>query len=239
MVICGIITINILRMIGGNKVRHEEYLTVKDVSDILQTEPYVLRFYEKELNLNIKRNTKGHRVYSMEDIELFRKIQELREQGLQLKAIENIVHHHEDELAQTLEQLTTTQTHQMKSTERGKSSSFDITDIKDEKVMQFSLLMKDMLKKALDEHEAEVRAEVKEAICEQVKEEVKEEVDRKLFEFEQVQLKKSEDHYRKLDETMRELQKMRKDMAENINSQKPKESFWNKLFKEKNKTIEI
>ncbi len=239
MVKYGIITINRLQMIGGRKVKQEECLTVKDVSDILQTEPYVLRFYEKELNLNIKRNAKGHRVYSIEDIELFRKIQDLREQGLQLKAIENIVHHHEEELTQTLEQLTTTQVHQIKSTEKAKSSSFDITDIKDEKVVQFSLLMKDMLKKALDEHEAEVKAEVKEAICEQVKEEVKEEVDRKLFEFEQVQLQKNEDHYRKLDETMRELQKMRKDMAEDIKLQKPKETFWNKLFKEKNKTIEI
>lgn len=222
-------------------MKAEEFLSISDVADLLQTEPYVLRFYEKELNLDIKRNAKGHRVYTMEDIEMFRKIQELREQGLQLKAIENIVNHPHNELTQTLEQLTTTQNHQLRGSEKTKSTAFDITDIKDEKVLQFSLLMKDMLKKALDEHEAEVRSEVKEEICAQVKEEVKEEVDRKLFEFEQIQLKKNEDYYRKLDETMRELQKMRKDMAEqeNMKLEKTKGSFWNRLFKEKNnKTME-
>ena len=69
----------------------KDYLTVKDVAELLGTEPYMLRFYEKEMQLTIQRNQKGHRCYTKEDVQLLRKIMELREQGWSFKEIEKYI----------------------------------------------------------------------------------------------------------------------------------------------------
>ncbi|MCC8138038.1 MAG: helix-turn-helix domain-containing protein [Clostridiales bacterium] len=48
---------------------------------------HVLRYWEEELGLSIRRTAQGHRVYSEEDLETFRKVKDLKEKGIQLKAI--------------------------------------------------------------------------------------------------------------------------------------------------------
>lgn len=52
----------------------------------------MLRYWEDELALAIGRNEMGHRSYTQEDIERFRQIKRLKEQGLQLKAIRTVLH---------------------------------------------------------------------------------------------------------------------------------------------------
>ncbi len=213
-----------------------DYLTVKDVSEMLDTEAYVLRFYEKELNLNIKRNAKGHRVYTMEDVELFKQVQEMREQGLQLKAIEGIVHDSNQEAKETYEQLSSIQMATVTSIKKNNVPSLDITDEDQDKVKQFSSMMKEMFKQALVEYNEHSKIEMKE----EIKEEVNMAVDEKLSQLEKKQDEKSEEYYRRLDETMREVQKMRKEIALN-NSQetKHKSSFWSRIFKEKGSAADL
>lgn len=48
---------------------------------------HVLRYWEEELQLTIRRTSQGHRVYSEADLELFRRVKELKDKGIQLKAI--------------------------------------------------------------------------------------------------------------------------------------------------------
>ncbi|MCC8105951.1 MAG: helix-turn-helix domain-containing protein [Clostridiales bacterium] len=48
---------------------------------------HVLRYWEDELGLTIRRTSQGHRVYSEEDLATFRKVKDLKEKGIQLKAI--------------------------------------------------------------------------------------------------------------------------------------------------------
>ena len=50
-------------------------------------ENHVLRYWEEELSLPVKRNAQGHRYYTAEDVKTFKKIKRLKEQGIQLKAI--------------------------------------------------------------------------------------------------------------------------------------------------------
>ncbi len=50
-------------------------------------ENHVLRYWEEELALPVKRNSQGHRYYTTEDLNTFKRIKYLKEQGLQLKAI--------------------------------------------------------------------------------------------------------------------------------------------------------
>ncbi|OON95505.1 MAG: hypothetical protein ATN36_08390 [Epulopiscium sp. Nele67-Bin005] len=69
----------------------KEVLTIKEASLHLGMEPYILRHYERELGLNILRNEQGYRMYTMENLEMLKFIQELRDGGLELKAIKNTI----------------------------------------------------------------------------------------------------------------------------------------------------
>jgi DNA-binding transcriptional MerR regulator len=65
-------------------------------------EPHVLRYWEDELKLPIKRNEMGHRYYTGQDIKQLQEIKSLKEQGLQLKAIRTILPRVEDGVEQPI-----------------------------------------------------------------------------------------------------------------------------------------
>lgn len=64
---------------------------ISDAAKKVEVEAHVLRYWEEELGLPIKRNELGHRYYTEEDVERFREIKNLKERGLQLKAIRMIL----------------------------------------------------------------------------------------------------------------------------------------------------
>lgn len=64
---------------------------ISDASRKVEVESHVLRYWEDELKLPVKRNELGHRYYTEEDIMEFQEIKKLKEQGLQLKAIRMIL----------------------------------------------------------------------------------------------------------------------------------------------------
>ena len=64
---------------------------ISDASRLVQVESHVLRYWEEELQLPVKRNEMGHRYYTEEDIHEFQEIKKLKEQGLQLKAIRMVL----------------------------------------------------------------------------------------------------------------------------------------------------
>lgn len=68
-----------------------EFLLISDAAKEVQVESHVLRYWEEELRLPIKRNELGHRYYTKEDVERFRQIKSMKERGLQLKAIKMIL----------------------------------------------------------------------------------------------------------------------------------------------------
>ncbi len=68
-----------------------EYLLISDAAKRVQVESHVLRYWEEELKLPIKRNEAGHRYYTDTDIERFVQIKNMKERGLQLKAIKMIL----------------------------------------------------------------------------------------------------------------------------------------------------
>ena len=55
----------------GNK-----YL-IKEAAKLVDVEPHVLRYWEEELDMRIKRNDMGHRYYDEQDIRILKKIKEL------------------------------------------------------------------------------------------------------------------------------------------------------------------
>jgi len=64
---------------------------ISDAAKKVAVEAHVLRYWEEELDLPIKRNELGHRYYTEEDVKRFQEIKELKERGLQLKAIRVIL----------------------------------------------------------------------------------------------------------------------------------------------------
>lgn len=67
------------------------YLFISDAAKEVRVESHVLRYWEEELHLPIKRNELGHRYYTEEDVERFKQIKGMKERGLQLKAIKMIL----------------------------------------------------------------------------------------------------------------------------------------------------
>jgi len=64
-----------------------KYYTVSEAVQRCGVPSHVLRYWEDELGLLIERTAQGHRVYSEEDLAVFEKVKELKEKGIQLKAI--------------------------------------------------------------------------------------------------------------------------------------------------------
>ncbi|MEF9959761.1 MAG: helix-turn-helix domain-containing protein [Niameybacter sp.] len=210
---------------------NEKMYTIKEVATALDIEAYVLRYYEKELDLQIHRNAQGHRIYTQKDMVILHQIKELREQGLELKGIRNVIHNLEEEGIESLAQVGATSIKGIPTLNA--EVDIDITDKDDQKVKQFSLIIKEMLKQTLVEYGEENKT--------QLKEEISQEMDimmnQKIMELEAIQQLKDEEYYKKIDETMREMQVMRKQMAE-LEQIGQKTSLWKKIFKSKSQEIE-
>lgn len=64
---------------------------ISEAAKKVQVENHVLRYWEEELQLPIKRNEMGHRYYTEQDVKQLQEIKLLKEQGLQLKAIRTVL----------------------------------------------------------------------------------------------------------------------------------------------------
>lgn len=77
---------------------------ISEAAKKVQVESHVLRYWEEELKLPIKRNEMGHRYYTEQDVRQLQEIKQLKEQGLQLKAIRTVLFHMPAAAATTADQ---------------------------------------------------------------------------------------------------------------------------------------
>lgn len=179
---------------------------ISDAAKKVKVESHVLRYWEEELGIPIKRNELGHRYYTPEDVECFKEVKNLKEQGLQLKAIRMVVRNGKIE--------------RVKSESEGKKieeekqmieiiASKDISEInkgKEEKGIRLQILLQHMIAEAVREGNKE--------LCDELKESVLKEMDyqfRLQEEREEVREgernRREEAHYTKIDELLRSYQK--------------------------------
>lgn len=64
---------------------------ISEASKRVNVEAHVLRHWEEELGLTIGRTEMGHRYYTEEDVRLFNCIKELKEQGMLLKELKELI----------------------------------------------------------------------------------------------------------------------------------------------------
>lgn len=187
---------------------------ISDAAKQVEVESHVLRYWEDELELPIKRNKLGHRYYTTEDVNRLKRVKTMKEQGFQLKAIrralkqemaeENGEHMAEGEMtigggsaviadSGALPVVTDDATVLQKDTASDKGG----------KSYRLQMLLRNMIVDAIKEGN--------ETFCEQVKESVLKELDyqfRLLEEREETRenerMKREEEHFRKIDELIRE-----------------------------------
>lgn len=71
----------------GETIMDEKEYSVSEAVRLVGVESHVLRYWEEELQVEIRRTAQGHRVYSESNIETFQRVRDLKDRGLQLKAI--------------------------------------------------------------------------------------------------------------------------------------------------------
>lgn len=69
----------------------EKQHTISEVSEITDYPPHVLRYYEKEFELDIPRNDSNHRYYTYKEIEMLQYIKSLQDKGFSNKQIKLII----------------------------------------------------------------------------------------------------------------------------------------------------
>lgn len=69
----------------------ETIYSVSEAVGILELQSHVLRYWEEEMKLPIKRNELGHRYYTRWDIQVFLSIRELKKKGYALKEIGELI----------------------------------------------------------------------------------------------------------------------------------------------------
>ena len=69
----------------------EVHYMISEAAKRVNVETHVLRYWEEELELSIGRTEMGHRYYTDEDVRLFNCIKELKEQGMLLKELKDLI----------------------------------------------------------------------------------------------------------------------------------------------------
>lgn len=160
---------------------------IKEAAAKIEVEPHVLRYWEEEIGLTIKRNEMGHRYYDEEDIAMLLKIKALKNEGHILKNIKN------DLVIKTDEPQDVT------------ASAINISD---EKMRQFQNIMTRIVGQAIRENISGAGD-----IGGSVSQEVSQIVVKHMEDFNKENIKRDEERFRRLDETIRQLQKARQEAA--------------------------
>ena len=103
----------------------ERYL-INEAAKEVHVESHVLRYWEEELELPIKRNEQGHRIYTQEDVERFIRIKSLKDQGLQLKAVRAVLEQIQDDREESGEMRADNPFAQKQLTKIGKNGDMKV-----------------------------------------------------------------------------------------------------------------
>lgn len=187
---------------------------ISEAAKLVQVETHVLRYWEEELKLPIRRNEMGHRYYTADDIAQLIQIKELKEQGLQLKAINMVLKNGEiipaNLTGAVVELRNDAENHKAEvpailcNTEADESKDIVTENDKSEKMARLQYLLQRMITDAVKQANAEMGNDVKESILKELDYQFRMQEERDAE-----QQKREEEHYRKIDEMIRERHSIR------------------------------
>lgn len=201
----------------------EKTYLISDAAKQVQVETHVLRYWEEELGLPIKRNKLGHRYYTSSDVEFFKEVKRMKDTGLQLKAIrmymkdgqiipdsisvketgiaDNTPIPAESSLETTLPaQIHTGTTEIVKSEEESK----------EEKSLRLQYLLKQFIKEAVQDSNQELYTQMRDTILKELDYQFRTQEEREE-KREENRVEREEKHFRQLDELLRKKNRRRRE----------------------------
>lgn len=210
---------------------------ISEAAKRVEVEPHVLRYWQNELDLPISRNEMEQRYYRETDIELFKRIKQLKDQGFQLKAIKMILTNvgPSDTLDSDLTPKKEIQDDKIteiflqdKPDPEGKEGTSLIAkeeprEIKEDtgsKISQFKTMMNQIILEAMKENNG--------ILSEEISQNVSDGVIREMSYLMRLQEEREEERFRKFDATLRDYQKSRLLSAATSEKKRKKSKFLQK-----------
>lgn len=181
---------------------------ISEAAKQVQVESHVLRYWEDELGLEIGRTDMGHRYYTEDDIQLFRCIQKLKDEGMMLKDLKPLI----PKLTATKRKLEEKKQHPTDTDLDPQQLTPPIEhDIAPAEVIPVTQLeqVRNLIGDVLTEVVTANNHVLEKNISRKITDDVVREVDY-LF---QANDRREEEHYRKLDTLIRQQQANRKEMV--------------------------
>ena len=185
---------------------------ISEAAKQVDVESHVLRYWEEELGLTIGRTEMGHRYYTKDDIQLFRCIKKLKDEGMLLRELKPLIpelketrlkmksaESAEDASGKSTATAVSVSGHSLQKAETG-----DIM-IPLEKVEQVRALVGDVMREALTENNSVLQKDISSTVTA----DVVHEIDFLL----QARERQQEEHFRRLDSLIRQQQTTRKEAA--------------------------
>lgn len=201
----------------------EMHYSISEASKLVGVENHVLRYWEDELHLEIPRDVKDHRYYTELHIQMFQKINELKEKGYQLKAIEPVLKMRIDggaevDMDKVLEQNAVNILEEGSAGEEmegeaklkvvQKQETLEVSQ--QERIEQFQQLMNHIIGNAI----GQAVKENNEALSEEISRQVNDRMVQELEYMMRINDEREEERFKMLDETLRAYQKESKGKAE-------------------------
>lgn len=198
-------------------------MTIKEAAKQLHVETHVLRYWEDELKLEIKRNAQGHREYDDRDIRLFESVKNMKEEGLMLKDIRNAIirakraretelqpvhtriDEDKDSMVERMEKAVAEEDQGTPTAVEHEISGMDVDKVVDFKQAQLQSVMNRVIANALREN--------RDIITTSIKEEVTADVMRQFDTIMREKEEREEARYRRLDGVLREIQQANAEVA--------------------------
>lgn len=186
----------------GHTVEREKQYKISEMTKWINVEAHVLRYWEEELQLPIKRNDLGHRYYTEEDKELFLRVKQLKEKGIQLKGIRSIL-----DLPQE-DSIIHAELPQISS----KQSLPFAAENKEEKSYRLQMLLKGLIQEAVEESNEKLAEDIKECLVKELDYQFRvaseeEEQHRRAY------MKQQEEYFQRLDEMIQGSRHIKKKRA--------------------------
>lgn len=179
---------------------------ISDAAKQVEVEAHVLRYWEEELQLPIKRNELGHRFYTEADVERFREIKSMKERGLQLKAIRVILKNGKMETQDILpekpvkKEVLQPANDIITEEEAGRLCT-------DDKAKRLQWLLQQLFRETLQENNKELCRLVKENILKELDYQFRAQEEKEDERYNE-RMKREEEHYKKIDELLRKKRRL-------------------------------
>lgn len=185
---------------------------ISEAAKQVDVESHVLRYWEEELDLKIGRTEMGHRYYTNDDIQLFRCIKKLKDEGMLLRELKPLI----PELKETRlkiksgrpsGEVTAPASSPVPSPVSSAASHSESGDVMIplKNVEQMRALVGDVFREALSENNTVLKKDISSAVTA----DVVHEMDFLL----QAKERQQEEHFRRLDSLIRQQQATRKESA--------------------------